>query len=426
MIGLDIRRYSYILLMLLLLSLSGCTSKGGGDTNGTGGDDGSGGVVPSIPMADLRVSEFYSPKSIEGQDDFYIQIAIKNSGNEDVVKPFKVGLYISLDPEMQQDNLYMIGTTIIDKLAAGATKYIYDFVINPSLSVPVIPGSTYYISIISDMENVILESNETNNISDIRSVLLYMPMVTLPSFVDSYEEDDIMDNATSLEVENMQKHNFYDDPNDWSKIYLSSTIEYTIETMDLGLLADTNLTLINKSQDINISDSNSGDDSLNASKIVIYPEISDNFYILTSSAHGLMGLGHEYAIEVSSILVGIDDSYENDDSYEDAQSIYSGIEQKHNFYDDDSDWLYFYAQKDANYTIETETIGVDADTEIVLYDTDGITEIARDDNGSSGSVAGSLIEWQAPSSGQYYINVISADGSTGDKRHYKVKLMEKE
>jgi len=430
MIGFNLGRYRFlrlfgcILLTLSLFALSGCTSKGRTDDNVTipiGGES----KQSVVPMADLVVSEFYAPQSIKSIDDFYINIAIKNSGAKDISKPFDVGLYISLDPQMEQENLHQIGITAVEKLASGATKYIYDFTIVPSLDIPIIPGSTYYISIMPDTNNLVSESNETNNMSSIREFLYDMPLVMATSFVDGYEEDDTQDDATEIESGEIQKHNFYDDTTDWYKIYLSSTREYTIETMYLGLLADTNLTLINEIEDVNITDSNSGDDSVNASKIVIYPEISDNYYILASSAQGIVGLGSEYSIMISSVLVGAADEYEDDDSYENATKIYDESIQDHNFYDDDSDWLSFEAKKDTNYTIETETIGVDADTVLALYDTDGVTELTRDDNSSSSSVAGSLIEWVAPSSSIYYINIISADGSSGDKRHYKVKLTEK-
>jgi hypothetical protein len=199
--------------------------------------------------------------------------------------------------------------------------------------------------------------------------------------------------------------------------------EYTIQTMNLGLLADTNLTLINEFLNLRLFDDNSGVDGNKSSKIVIRPQLNDDYYLLVSSSHGQGGVGNEYSIMVSDIIVGSEDNYEEDDTQTDAKEIYVDIEQKHNFYDDDSDWLYFEANKDGNYTIETQTLGANADTELILYDKDG-TELMRDDNGSTHSAGGSLINWKAPKRGKYYIDIISADETIGDNRHYIVKLIE--
>jgi hypothetical protein len=276
---------------------------------------------------------------------------------------------------------------------------------------------------IVDTNGTVSESNESNNVSAIKSFYLQAPTLFSPSVGDQFEDDDTMEDAQEIEVGVAQKHNFYDDTQDWVKIVLNDTREYTIETRNLGALLDTNLTVINVTSDTNLSDHNSGDDSLYASKITVRPALSDEFFIRVSS-NTAVGPERDYDLLITDTIVANPDLYEDDDTQEDAQPIEPNTSQKHNFYDDHHDWLSFEASKDNNYTIETEIVGSEADTVVVLYDTDGTTELTRDDNGSTRSLGGSRIQWRAPSSGKYYIEILSANGETGDNRHYNVTLIE--
>jgi len=45
-----------------------------------------------------------------------------------------------------------------------------------------------------------------------------------------------------------------------------------------------------------------------------------------------------------------------------------------------------------------------------IYDTDGVTMLATDDNSGGGNA--SLLTWQAPADGTYYVRVRQASGST--------------
>jgi len=429
MLGFNLNKYNnfrliiyMFLIILTILSIFGCSSDGksSDDNNSTSEGDN----LPIISKADLIVSEFSAPNSIKNPDDFYIDLAVKNRGTKDISKSFVVGLYLSLSKEMDKNSTFLVGTYVMDKLGAGSTEYIYDFTIHPSSDIPVIPNATYYMRVEVDNDNNVTESNEKNNFSEIHGVKLNTPQIYIPNFADSYEDDDTKEDASELKLNTVQKHNFYDDTKDWSVIYLLSNREYTFKTINLGQYADTHLTLVNELLDVNISDDNGGDEGNNSSKIVIKPKLGDTFFLLVSSTKGGVGVGHEYSLVVSERIVSSKDTYEDDDVQTDAKPIYVDRVQEHNFYDDGSDWLYFDATKDANYTIETENIGVDANTELVLYDMDGVTELMRDNNSSNGSNGGSLLGWKAPTTGRYYIDVVSVDEAMGDNRHYRVKLIE--
>lgn len=104
------------------------------------------------------------------------------------------------------------------------------------------------------------------------------------------------------------------------------------------------------------------------------------------------------------VCVASADAYESDNTFADAQSITLGGTQRHNFDSlSDQDRVKFAAQGGATYTIRTSDLGPSADTYLYLYDTDGSTLLAANDD-YGGSLA-SRIEWTSPMTGTYYVLV---------------------
>ena len=101
------------------------------------------------------------------------------------------------------------------------------------------------------------------------------------------------------------------------------------------------------------------------------------------------------------------DIYESDNISTTARA-YTDI-QAHTFHTiTDTDWITFtVSQADVNngvtYRIETLNLGWGMDTYLYLYDTDGTTELAHDDD--SGEGLASLIVWTPPAVGTYYVEV---------------------
>jgi hypothetical protein len=101
------------------------------------------------------------------------------------------------------------------------------------------------------------------------------------------------------------------------------------------------------------------------------------------------------------VCVASPDAYESDDTSPSAQSIGIGQTQTHNFGGPaDRDWVTFSAQGGLTYTLSTSNLGASADTYLYVYDTDGVTLLASNDD-YGGSLA-SQIEWMAPITGTYY------------------------
>jgi len=78
--------------------------------------------------------------------------------------------------------------------------------------------------------------------------------------------------------------------------------------------------------------------------------------------------------------------------------------------ENDQDWFRFQATAGERYLIRTSDLDGGADTYLELYDQDGVTLLAADDNGGGSNA--SSIQWEAPADGTYFIRVTPAPGSS--------------
>ncbi len=415
-------------------------------------------VAQEEGYVDLTVSELSVPTTLESiTEPINGRIAILNQGSSDIDTSFEVGIYLSDDQNITQEDM-MIGYYEVASLKAGQALYSYDVNItiptssldmlttivdelssisilseiddNVSSFIDVVEGESYYVGAIVDIGENIAELDELNNISSSVEIVVEAPVEVPQIFIDEYEEDDTQDTATQIEIGELQEHNFYDDASDWLTFYAYTHSQYTIQTSALGSFADTKLSLSGMSGENNTTDDNGGDEAL-ASKIVFRPAYSGNYYVEVSSVATIdlslvasaTGSNREYTVLVSSVAVGIADDYEDDDSIDVAQTIAVGDTQSHNFYDDTNDWLLFDAIGGVAYVVQTKSLGSFANTFLEIYDTDATTLLV-DDNNSGTEANASKITWSAPQNGTYYIKVSSADGSKGEERNYDIFLKE--
>lgn len=95
------------------------------------------------------------------------------------------------------------------------------------------------------------------------------------------------------------------------------------------------------------------------------------------------------------------DEFDNNDDSLNGATLLNGF-QIHNFSRaNDVDWYRFTAKSKEMYTIYTKDLGDMADTYLYLYDQDGVSLLATNDD-QPGSLA-SRIEWIAPNDGEYFI-----------------------
>lgn len=98
------------------------------------------------------------------------------------------------------------------------------------------------------------------------------------------------------------------------------------------------------------------------------------------------------------------DSFESDDTFTTANSIAVGDSQAHNLHlMEDQDWIKFDAEAGKIYRLNTTNLDTAADTFLYLYDTDGTTLVASNDD-FDGTLA-SQIDWQSQITGTYYVVV---------------------
>jgi uncharacterized protein YjiK len=114
-----------------------------------------------------------------------------------------------------------------------------------------------------------------------------------------------------------------------------------------------------------------------------------------------------HTVDICSVAA---DAYESDDGLGSASRLPpNGASQIHNFHtEEDTDWVKFTAQAGVTYTLATANTGDHADTVLELYDADGSTLLAENDD-CAGRWPASCLDWQAPSDGTYYVKVYHWD-----------------
>ncbi|MCB9783776.1 MAG: VCBS repeat-containing protein [Candidatus Omnitrophica bacterium] len=124
---------------------------------------------------------------------------------------------------------------------------------------------------------------------------------------------------------------------------------------------------------------------------------------------------------------GDGDAYEVDDTSVDAtQLVIDYFPHKHNFHDNgDEDWTKFYAESGVTYTIWVDTTSANCDPVLTVYDGPDLgTPIGGSpiDDGIAGEEE--KLFWTAPSSGEYFIQVVNYDPAVyGHQTDYRLSVI---
>jgi len=140
-------------------------------------------------------------------------------------------------------------------------------------------------------------------------------------------------------------------------------------------------------------------------KLAATTETTSTLYIQADSSGALSETTKSNNISGGiQVCTATADSFESDNTAANAKAIMVGTTQSRNFdATGDQDWVKFTAQSGVAYTVLTSNLGVNADTYLYLYGTDGTTLLASNDD--YGGTLASRIDWQAPASGTYYVMV---------------------
>ena len=167
---------------------------------------------------------------------------------------------------------------------------------------------------------------------------------------------------------------------------------------------------------------------LDTSRIGVYmlDETGSSWVALATTVdHSLMEANAEIIdmgiFSLQAPLICPDDDSEPNDTYDAASALTPNGGPHGQLLDiqQDEDWFRLEAVPGFWYTIQTSDLSTGVDTVLELYDQDGTTELAEDDN-SGGDLASQLL-WEAPLSGTYFVRVSQAAGSaSGCDASYKL------
>lgn len=220
---------------------------------------------------------------------------------------------------------------------------------------------------------------------------------------DEYEPDNSLGSAQSAIVNgSSQAHNFCPagDP-DWVKFTATAGITYTLETIGLGAKSDTVLCLRdNLGTQIACDD----DEGVNHGSRLTWQATAGGDYFVEIQQAENQSAGAETAYELS-IVTGLcrPDLYEPDNASATAHVLpLDGSRQSHNFCPAaDHDWTRLDIPADGAYTIETSALAPGSDTVLNLYDTNGTSILATNDDYGLGLA--SQIVYNFLQAGTYYI-----------------------
>jgi hypothetical protein len=161
--------------------------------------------------------------------------------------------------------------------------------------------------------------------------------------------------------------------------------------------------------------------------ILVESDPAGYFSTTPNEVQVFVSLGNSYQVDYGDYASCTcpPDNFENDDSQAEAKPILVGLSglQERTFCDDATDWITFTVEAGGVYTITTDSYGQRADTFLALYDTNGETLLAANDDYQGTPDYSSQILWQAPVSGVYYINVTNRAGLTCCQTNYRVWIL---
>lgn len=177
-------------------------------------------------------------------------------------------------------------------------------------------------------------------------------------------------------------------PGDYSgsvHFWIANPIQPGASVTVTTILSDTHAQSVTTSADLSVAESTT----------TLYGQVDSTGVITEPDDENNISGGTE-------VCIASDDAYEPDNTYTEAQPIY-GL-QTHNIGAlADEDWVSFQAEEGQQYVLMTSNLGLNADTFLYLYDTDGQTLLAANDD--YGGTLASRIVWESPASGNYYVVV---------------------
>ncbi len=261
---------------------------------------------------------------------------------------------------------------------------------------------------------------------------------------DIYEPDNTPAQATLFTIGSTQSHAFcVPGDEDWVRFTATAGLVYQIETLNLAATTDTYIELYDTNgATLLAADDDSGGEP-NASLIMYQPGTSGAYYVKARQFTSSQGdPSRTYDLRITQAAptatatptttgtatntptpIPCTDTYEPDNTPAQATLFTVGSTQHHAFcVPGDQDWVRFTATVGTVYQIETLNLAETTDTYIELYDTNGSTLLAADDD-SGGEPRASRILYQFSAPGTYYVKARQFVSSQGDPdRTYDLRI----
>ena len=367
-------------------------------------------------------AEFHSPSQATSLPDLIVQLSMDPP-----------------NPQVGQEVLITVRVTNQGTvLARDFCSYLY---VNPSIEPPDIdtpflydnclyaslhPGYSYswskpytftsdgrhYLFAWVDKDNVIAESDETNN----TDVMIFHIGSTPPSNGDPYEPDNSCATARLVQADGVHyQHTLWPvGDEDWIQVDMVEGVEYIITTSNVGQDGDTRIELYDLCDDPPVA---SDDPALGrGAQLTWVAMFTGPHYVQVTHHDATHGSDTRYDLSVRAHVNG--DPYEPDDTCETAREIVPGAaSQQRLFYRaGDEDWLRFHAVAGQDYQIALSNIGPAAQPQLSLYRFCGDAVIAQADTGEN-------LDWTCTQSGIYYLRVQDAVTTThGITAYYSLAL----
>lgn len=163
-------------IFVILLVVGGCTKEPDFAFNNPH-DPASPNYVPPAP--DLRVTSVSGPSSATRGQTISVSATVTNSGNA-TAGSSTLEWYFSSDNVITTGD-YSAGTSSVTAISAGGSQTINTTI---TVATSATEGNTYYLGAIADRNNVLTESNETNNVGVATSPTAIIVFISFSSTTD--------------------------------------------------------------------------------------------------------------------------------------------------------------------------------------------------------------------------------------------------
>ncbi len=326
---------------------------------------------------------------VDPGDSFSVTTFPRNNGTASS-GAFSVSFYASSDITITASDNFL-GTVNVGSL----NSFDWNTAELNVTSFPDIPDGSYYVGWIVDSGETTTEYLETNNTGYIRSQRLEVGG-------DSDDHGNNSGSATSVGVPSDTQGNIEVASDvDWFSFAAQAGLTYTIETT-LNGLSDSTLTLYDTNGTTQLAFDDDGGVGL-ASKIEWQAPVRGTYFFEVDN----------FSNEIGAYIASIESSSSDDHGDNAGAATPILVPSNTNGFielADDTDWFSFVASEGTSYTFEARLASLE-DPVLTLYDTDGTTQLATDDD--SGSGLSPLIAWVAPADGRYYLQVDNKADAVG-------------